>query len=89
MNENFNLALQGSDENSLAYCGAMRGHTPTRVSTASHPYLGIRLLKMRLIDIISSLEEVEKGKGKGRAVQPDILVSGLKGIVSCFPSILK
>jgi hypothetical protein len=85
----FQQSLISSDENSRAYRAAMRGEFPTSVSPKSHTHVAFRLLFMRFVDLISSMNIMDKGKGrddelvsdkrKGKVVE---CVSGLKHIVS-------
>jgi hypothetical protein len=61
----------------------MKGQIPKDTSTSTHPYVAFRLLKMRFVDIISSLDnDTWMKKGKGKAVEPEMEYSGLKTIVS-------
>jgi len=76
----FQKSSKQTDERSRAYREAMRGEVPTSVSTSSHTHVAFRLLLIRFVDLISSLDNfTPTDKGKGRAVE---LVSGLKVIVS-------
>ena len=63
----------------------MQGRVPTDTNSSTIPYVAFCLLKIRFIDIISSLESENNAwleKGKGKVVKLLIERSGLKAIVS-------
>ena len=63
----------------------MKGSVSTDTSSSTIPYVAFCLLKMRFVDIISSLEFENNAwleKGKGKVVKLPIERSGLKAIVS-------
>jgi hypothetical protein len=79
LENDFVNSFRSTDENSIAYCGVLKGEIPS-ASISSHPHVASRLLTIRLLDIFRSLVDCEEIDGD--AVRPLITVSGLKTIVS-------
>jgi len=83
LEKDYSGSILGTDENSRAYRYVMRGDLPTDTSSSTYSHVAFRLLKIRFMDIISSLEKNSSmEKGKGKAVEPAMEQSGLQIIVS-------
>jgi hypothetical protein len=82
LNRDFRQCLVGTDHSSIAYVAALRGEDPQKVSPYSFTYVAQKLLLIRLVDILCSLDDTSKDKGKGKDVEPAIEFSGLRSVVS-------